>query len=102
MLDGLVRRILLGRARGKVADMLGTNWKGKAGAIGVMLTGVAGMLTGAGCIAQHLVVEGNLGQWDRCWELLAGGFATFSAGLAAYGIRDAMGPSAKTPASPSG
>jgi hypothetical protein len=81
----------------RLEEMLGSGWKGKIGAAGVMLSGAAAMLTGAACVLNNLIgqqAEGG-GDLSHCWELLGGGFVMFSAGLSQYGIRDAVGPSKK-------
>ena len=75
--------------------MLGTGWKGKAGAIGVMLGGLASIAGGLACAVQKVLVGGDLGSWEQCYSLLGGGAVAFSAGLSQYGIRDALGASRK-------
>lgn len=70
------------------------NWKGKAGAIGVMLGGIAGMLSGAACLVAHLTGDAS-GSIETCIALMGGGFTAFSVGLSQYGTREAIGPSKK-------
>lgn len=95
VLERLAGQMALGRAQRKVEHMLGTGWKGKVGAVGVMIGGVASILAGLACAAQKVLVAGDLGSWDQCYALIGGGAVAFSSGLSQYGIRDALGPSKK-------
>lgn len=73
-------RLALKVALGRLESKMGTNWKGKAGAIAVMLGALA---AAANDLAQgHVSAEKMIAYWT-----------TFAGGLAAFGIRQAMGDS---------
>lgn len=75
-MNWIVRKLL----ERKVNTMnLGTNWKGKAGGVGAMLTALAGLL-------------GDVASGNFSVEKAMGYVSVFSLGLAAFGIRSAIGP----------
>ena len=75
-MNWIVRKLL----ERKVNTMnLGNNWKGKAGGVGAMLTALA-----------SLVNDVSNGAFSM--EKTMGYFSLFSLGLAAFGIRSAIGP----------
>jgi hypothetical protein len=61
-------------------------WKTKVGAVGMMCTGAAGVLTGVGCLCTAIVSGHFMADVGHCWaDILIGGAAA-SAGWLGLGI----------------
>ena len=68
--------------------MLGSNWKGRVGGVGGMLSGLAAMIHGLSCVAVSLSTGDPM---TNCFNEIMTGASAFSLGLAAFGIRQAVG-----------
>lgn len=90
--EELTLRLFWGRIEKGLRTMFGTGWKGKVGAIGVMIAGGIGILQGLGCVL-GIVAADNLvlSNFGGCWTQVTVGAATFASGLSQFGIRDAIG-----------
>lgn len=81
----LIERGLANLALKRMEEKMGTNWKGKVGAIAAILAAVGGALT-------------DFAQNSLTMEKVMAYVTAVGAGLSLFGIRHAMGPSkANTP-----
>ena len=85
-----IERAALKMALKRVEGKMGSNWKGKAGAVVGMLSSAAVLLAGLSCAVTALT-NGQIDHVFDCWQQIAAGAAGFGVAFSAFGIRDAIG-----------
>ena len=95
-------KILVGLAvkfvRGKLEAIMGDNWRGKVGAVGVMITGACTLLYGIACVLGEVTTIPVSGvpcppegcSLNACIGMIVAGFGVFTGGLSQYGTRRAI------------
>ena len=99
LLKKLALRIAVIRARKEAESMFGEDWRGKLGAVGVMVTGACTLLYGIACMLGEVTAIPVTGvpcppegcSMPVCVGMLVVGFGVFKGGLSQYGTRRAIG-----------
>jgi len=96
--DRIVLRLAIPWIRGKLEVLMAEGWKGKTGAIGVMITGAATLCYGLACMVGEVTGNPISGvpcppegcSLQVCISMIMAGFGTFSVGFSQYGNRVAI------------